>query len=200
MAVLKGVHGWKAEYNGALLEKLPYEPYIETYSGEKFYFLNPDPDMIKIEDIAHALSMQCRFTGHSSRFYSVAEHSIKVAQLCQNKMAGLLHDASEAYLTDVASPVKPFLHNYKTLEDKLMKAIATKFGFPYPFEEEIHSADKIQLLAEARVLLKSRGTTWPNYDPDLAYKGIRPDCWVPQLAEGYFMETFRSIECSKIYE
>lgn len=193
MSAVKNISEWKTDYKGVLLEKLPIDPYIETYTGEKFYFLNPTPEMIHIEDIAHALANQCRFTGHSNKFYSVAEHSIHVSHLCKNKMAGLLHDASEAYLTDVASPVKPFLHNYKNLEDKLMKAIATKFSFPYPFEEEIHVADKIQLLMEARHLIRSKGTDWTNYDPDLAYKGIQPKCLVPQLAEGYFLEVFRSI-------
>ena len=185
---------WKENYQGALLEKLPYEPYIETYSGEKFYFLNPEPDMIHIEDIAHALANQCRFTGHSSRFYSVAEHSIYVSNQCKNRMAGLLHDASEAYLTDVASPVKPHLHNYKTLEDNLMKAIATRFNFKYPFEEEVHIADKTQLLIEAKYLIRSKGKDWINYDPELVSKGIKPACWVPQLAEGYFLELFRSLK------
>ncbi|MDE1867451.1 MAG: hypothetical protein KGI08_07060 [Thaumarchaeota archaeon] len=189
----QGWKEWKPEYNGALLETRPAEPYIETYTGEKFYFLNPTPDMIHIEDIAHALANQCRFTGHSSKFYSVAEHSIYVSKLCGNSIAGLLHDASEAYLTDVASPVKPFLHNYKTLEDKLMKAIATKFNFPYPFVEEVHIADKIQLLMEARHLIRSEGTDWATYDPDLAYRGIQPKCLVPQLAEGYFLEQFKGI-------
>lgn len=189
----KGWKEWKPEYNGALLEKFPQDPYIETFTGETFYFLNPTPEMIHIEDIAHALANQCRFTGHSSKFYSVAEHSIHVSRLCKNQLAGLLHDASEAYLTDVASPVKPHLHNYKTLEDKLMKAIATKFNFPYPFEEEIHEADKRQLLIEANYLIHSKGKDWPNYNPELVYSGVAPLCWEPRLAEGYFLERFRSM-------
>ena len=73
------------------------ESYIETVSGRKFYFLNPNPEDIDIEDIAHALSMQCRFTGHTKWFYSVAEHAIWVSYLVPVHLAleGLLHDASE---------------------------------------------------------------------------------------------------------
>lgn len=191
MAVLKGVHGWKPEYNGALLEPLPYEPYIETYTGTKFYFLKPTPAMIHIEDIAHALANQCRFTGHSNRFYSVAEHSVRVAGLCENKLAGLLHDASEAYLTDVASPVKQYLLNYKTLEDAIMKAIATKFGFPFPFEHEVHVADKVLLAVEADKFIASHGKEWPVRDQFRS--DIHPQGWTPERAEKEFLAYFRGI-------
>lgn len=180
-----------AAYQGALLEPLPYEPYIETFTGEKFYFLNPTPEMIHIEDIAHALANQCRFTGHSNKFYSVAEHSVRVAELCENKLAGLLHDASEAYLTDVASPVKQYLSNYKELEDNIMKAIATKFDFPYPLDWSVHVADKVLLAAEADQLIASRGKDWPVRE--LFRNGIYLRCGTPAQAEAEFLAYFRGI-------
>src|ERR1017187_10636100 len=76
---------------------------ITTFSGIHFWPLLPNPADIRIEDIAHALSNQCRFAGHAREFYSVAEHSVRVSQLCppEDALWGLLHDASEAYLTDV---------------------------------------------------------------------------------------------------
>jgi len=100
------------------------EPWIETYTGKKLYFLEPKPEQIDIEDIATALSNECRFGGHTKSFYSVAEHSILVATICPAPLAlvGLLHDASEAYLRDIASPIKQYLANYKELEEKLMNA------------------------------------------------------------------------------
>jgi hypothetical protein len=170
------------------------EPYIETHKGVKFEFLDPKPEMINIEDIAHALSHQCRFTGHSYHYYSVAEHSVYVMQLCsqRNKLAGLLHDASEAYLTDVASPVKKFLSNYKEMEDKIMKAIAERFGFRYPFEEEVHDADKDQLQVEAFYLLPSKGLDWPVDRPTIL-EGKVPRCLQPVQIEREFLHYFREV-------
>ena len=79
-----------------------------TYTGKEFYPLDPNPADIDIKDIAHALSNCCRFAGHIKSFYSVAQHSVIVSELCEpeNALAGLLHDASEAYLSDIARPVK----------------------------------------------------------------------------------------------
>jgi len=135
------------------------EPYIETYSGEKFYFLEPSIDSIKIEDIAHALSNNCRYTGHCSRFYSVAEHSIGVSILTDS-LEGLLHDASEAYIADISSPVKPYLHNYKEMEKVIMDAIGKKFGFG-ELSKLTHYADLQQLSTEAHYLIPSKGDPWP---------------------------------------
>src|SRR5579885_2784587 len=82
--------------------------WIQTYCGVAFYPLDPRPEEILIEDIAHALSMLCRFTGHVKRFYSVAQHCVYVSHRCDPKDAlwGLLHDAAEAYLNDISRPVK----------------------------------------------------------------------------------------------
>jgi hypothetical protein len=88
-------------------------PYIVTYTGRRFHFLDPKIDEISIEDIAHALSNVCRFTGHTKRFYSVAEHSCLVSALCDNRLEGLLHDASEAYMSDLSSPLKMLVPDYK---------------------------------------------------------------------------------------
>ena len=82
--------------------------YLSTYTGKKFYPYDPRPEQICIEDIAHGLSMLCRFAGQCRFFFSVAEHSIAVAHLlpANLKLFGLLHDASEAYLVDLPRPVK----------------------------------------------------------------------------------------------
>lgn len=171
-----------------------HEPYIETVSGTKFYFLAPEENQIHIEDIAHALSNICRYTGHCSEFYSVAEHSVAVSELT-GSLEGLLHDASEAYLTDVASPVKPHLANYKALEATIQAAINKKYGCPFPLTEEVHYADLCQLSTEARHLLPSRGDEWnwgvwhPAGRP--RRYGIIPRCLSPRDAKQLFLQRFR---------
>ena len=116
---------------------------IITYSGNQVDVFNPDPNSITIEDGAHALSLLCRFGGHTPRMFSVAEHSLHVMDLLPHhqKLAGLMHDFSEAFLIDIPRPIKHNLPQYMELEDSLMAVIAKKFGFRYPFDPEIKQAD-----------------------------------------------------------
>src|SRR4030065_538914 len=136
--------------------------YIETYTGKKFYILDPQPEDISIIDIAHALSMMCRFNGHSKYFYSVAEHSILVSDFSspENQLWGLLHDASEAYLADIPSPIKPLLVNYKDLEKKVMAVICDKFNLPLNQPDEVSVVDVMILRVEAHELMSSKGSLW----------------------------------------
>lgn len=176
-----------------MLTKL--EPYIETYTGAKFYFLNPDQKDIHVEDIAHALANNCRYTGHCSEFYSVAEHSVIVSLLVDpaNALAGLFHDGSEAYLTDVASPVKPFLANYRDMEHTIMVAIAKKFGFDYPLNENVEDADKVQLKTEAKYLMQSQGKDWAQHYPTKIEHGKIPRCLSPQQAKALFLQRYHEL-------
>ena len=132
---------------------------IRTSSGIYVNVFEPTPDMISIEDIAHSLSHQCRFGGHLPEFYSVAEHSVYVARLVrpEQRLAALLHDASEAYLLDIPSPIKARLANYKEIEDGLMKVIADRFGFEYPFHEDVKLADQMALNNEWHSLMINDG-------------------------------------------
>jgi len=82
---------------------------IRTFTGKYVNVFEPTLEMICIEDIAHALSMQCRFGGHLPYFYSVAQHSINCSFLVDTpclKLEVLMHDASEAYLLGIPSPIK----------------------------------------------------------------------------------------------
>lgn len=139
-------------------ENLYTEGHIRTFSGIYIDPLNPKPELINIEDIAHALSMQCRFGGHLPRFYSVAQHSVMVADLVdpENKLAALLHDASEAYLLDIPRPVKSRLTNYKKIQRGLMRVIAKKFGFKYPLHQSVHDTDEAMLRWEWDALMLRR--------------------------------------------
>lgn len=131
---------------------------IVTYTGRIIDPLDPDPDLISIRDIAHALSNQCRFTGHVREFYSVATHSVLATLLVpqQYQLDALMHDASEAYLSDIARPVKHglgFGEAYREVESRLQECIADKFDLNWPIPDSVHEADDTLLRSEQRDLM-----------------------------------------------
>ena len=103
---------------------------IRTYTGIYIDLLDPSPEDIRIEDIAHALAQVPRFAGHLKHPYSVAQHSIFCSRLAppELKLQALLHDASEAYISDIPSPIKKHLTSYKIIERRLMDAIEERFN------------------------------------------------------------------------
>jgi 5'-deoxynucleotidase YfbR-like HD superfamily hydrolase len=122
---------------------------IKTFTG-RVDPLNPDVDTINIEDIAHALSRQCRYNGHCEGFMSVARHSIWVAERLDDEgyntevqLTGLLHDAAEAYLGDLVRPLKhtPFGAMYLEVEAALEAVIAERFSIPCPMPRAVRDAD-----------------------------------------------------------
>jgi 5'-deoxynucleotidase YfbR-like HD superfamily hydrolase len=146
------------------------DPWIQTYTGKRFTPTNPVLEDIDIEDIAHALSNICRFTGHSENFYSVAQHCVLVSYICQhhNALQGLLHDASEAYCQDIASPLKRTaqLSGYREVEAKLQNAIANKFNISEIEPDDVKVADLKVLATEARDLLVHQRSDWDvGHDP-----------------------------------
>jgi len=144
--------------------------FINTYTGNRFYPMNPSVDEVHIIDIAHALSNIARFTGHTNEFYSVAQHSVLVSELCEPRHAlwGLLHDGSEAYISDVASPVKrsPEMAFYKVAEKKVQDVICQRFDLPKDMPPDVHLADATAFITEARDLMSvpmsEWGTGWPD--------------------------------------
>lgn len=168
---------------------------IFTYSGRFMRPLNPFPSDIYIEDIAHALSNQCRWTGHCSKFYSVAEHSIHVASCVSDelKLTALLHDASEAYLADLARPIKKAEGLgvvYLDVEAKLEAAISLRFGTlmePLKYTE-IKEADEWMLRREAQQLLHRLGEMMPAPPP--ATPSV--ECMIPSKAKREFLRAFHA--------
>lgn len=118
---------------------------IRVHSGKYINLLDPDPNTILIEDIAWGLCRQNRFGGHTDTDtpYNVAQHSCFVSYACHKglELAGLLHNASKAYLGDIPKPFKDLLPEYRVIEDRLMTVIAKKFGFEYPLNEEVKRTD-----------------------------------------------------------
>lgn len=175
------------------------ESCISTSSGRFFDLLKPEEYEYDIEEIATALSNLCRYTGHVNRFYSVAEHSVLVSRLVPADLAlcGLLHDASEAFLGDVSSPLKKLLPEYKRIEQRVEEAIAGHFGLPYPYPAEVHEADKRMYWQERQ---------------DVADNGVRDKLWhqnlraarkvsatglAPHMARRMFLSRYREITKQK---
>lgn len=153
---------------------------IRTVSGKYFDITKMDPETIDINDIAHALSFQPRFSGHLPVFYSVAQHSVMCAIHVTNnyKLEALMHDASEAYLVDIPSPIKALLPDYKALEDKLNKVIAEKFGITYPFSDTLKAIDRDMLIYE-----------WEGVMLEL-----NPvECWTPERAKKEFLDMYNQL-------
>lgn len=130
---------------------------MRTYSGIDFNIDNPRIEDIDIEDIAESLSKQCRFNGHCKGFYSVAQHSILVSEKVNNKLWGLLHDAAEAYIGDIVSPLKRQLPLVNEIEAKILKLIAQKYNLPWPIPPEIECVDIRMYDTEARDLMGGVG-------------------------------------------
>ena len=163
---------------------------INTVSGVEVNLLDPIPDMINIEDIAHSLSYQCRFGGHVSRFYSVAQHSVMVAAMAPKELKkyGLLHDAAEAYLQDITAPLKHIWGPaYKILEERFMKVISLKFGLDLELFTAIKEFDKEAVEIEHNAFQCGKLYEWQTKARVL---GEQPTPYSPEASRVLFMSSF----------
>lgn len=167
--------------------------WIITRSGRKFDLANPTADMVDPADIAHSLSMQCRFNGHTSSFYSVAQHSYLVADLVpvEDQLAALLHDATEAYVGDLVRPLKEGMREwahchglactYEVTEQRVWEAICERFDLSPVLPPSVKHADLVALATEKRDLMPAHAEPWP------CLQGITPaprhlHSWPPAIA------------------
>ena len=128
--------------------------WIPTFGGLEFNLDDPQASLVDPYDIGHALANINRFTGHTLRPYSVAEHSLLVARLApaEHKLQALLHDATEAYVGDLNSMVKRQCPAFQELEDRVRLAVAQRFRVEPEIPQAVHTADLQALLIERDAL------------------------------------------------
>lgn len=206
----KTTHG--AVYNGGSYKK---GGYFTTYSGIKFNPIAEDAwERIDIRDIAHASSNICRFNGHGKMFYSLAQHCVLVSYLCdpEDAFEGLLHDGSEAYLSDVVRPVKEteLFEQYRWLEKKLEADIAKKFGTPFPMSPSVKEADMEIVVWEAENLFTPVPEWVTAYKSEHPFKRMQKleqlvietqdrafwpfNCWPHHLAKAKYIKRFMELQ------
>lgn len=167
------------------------QPFIITYTGKKFTYDMVYPCDICIEDIAHALSQLCRYTGHTNTFYSVAQHCLLIADKIPGgpevKLAALLHDAAEAYVNDLASPLKRWLMDreetccptdYQYLHDDILRKVYKKWGITrVPHTVEVF--DLAACVFEAETFLNLTPEQLEECEFPVEYRGLW-DPWNPE--------------------
>lgn len=166
---------------------------MQTNSGRLVDLASLSEEDIDIEDIAHALAHIVRFTGHANKPYSVAQHCMLVADLCppEHRLWGLLHDASEAYLGDVSTPLKSLLPDYREIEERTQKIVAGRFDLPWPMPPEVKDADREALMIEKTDLF-DKFLPWPGDFPPRSSRAIK-HVLNPESAKWLFVEMFREM-------
>lgn len=169
--------------------------WIQTYTGRKFDFSDPQPDMVFIDDIAHALSNVCRYAGHCNEFYSVAQHSVYVSYHVQpqHQLQALLHDATEAYVVDMPRPLKQMLPGYREIEARVWGTIAARFNLPEELAPEVHAADNLLLMTERASLLGPQPEPWPPELEAIAPLPLKISGWSPYEACKQFKARFYAL-------
>lgn len=169
-------------------------PTILTAEGTYFDFTDPAGSQFGIQSIAHALSHICRYTGHCREFYSVAQHSVLVSRAVppEHALAGLLHDAAEAFIGDVAKPLKRLLPDYQALEASIEAAVFARFGLAPDLPHCVKLADLQLLITEKRDLMPAcRNDEWHIQGVEPLKSRIFP--MPPTIARQAFLDRYWEI-------
>ncbi len=173
---------------------------IKVFAGHYIDLLNPDPDSIDIESIAHALSMVCRFGGHIPRFYSVAEHCVRATYVAMNDGADLevckavlLHDAAEAYIGDMVKPLKLIVPEFAGAEYTINRAIESQFEIDFSEHHDvIKYYDRIMLKAEKQFFWPEDKERWNGFG-GVEEREVRIACLEPPLAKAAFLQCWNLV-------
>lgn len=168
--------------------------WMQTFTGRAFYPMDPQPEDVIPADIAHALSLICRYGGHTIRFYSVAEHCVLLSYAVrpENALWALLHDATEAYVGDMVRPLKGSMPAYRAAEDRVMAAICERFGLRPECPPEVKVADTRILHDERDALMAPSHRPWTSLN-DFAPLGVLVEGWSPQDAENEYLARLRQL-------
>jgi len=175
--------------------------WIQTFTGRKFFPLSPRIEDVCLDDIAHALSMICRYGGHSREFYSVAQHCCLVSDwIPEFKLEGLLHDASEAYLGDMVRPVKHSegMKGFREAEHRLEALIHIQFELDMTTETAafVKHYDNRALYTEKKFILTHQGQLMSNPVEPLPVEYLIP--WTPEQAEEEFLERYYTLQRRRV--
>lgn len=168
--------------------------WVITYSGNRFNILDPNPADVKLEDIACALARQARFNGHTRFFFSVGQHSCLGAEISPTKEIALhmlFHDATEAYVGDLVSPVKALLPDFEIIESRIHWAISQAFDLEYPLPKVVKQIDRRLLATEVRDLITKDLKSWSIGDDEPFDFPVIP--WPPEVTEARFLEMAKSL-------
>lgn len=172
--------------------------WMQTYTGRQFWPLDPRPEEVHIEDIAHALANIARFGGHSKWFYSVAQHSLQVMDLMPPpwKLEGLMHDAAEAYIGDMVRPLKQWMPEFRAIEKGIMGAIEERFSLWYPSRcrEWLRTADDTALATEAQQVMSAPPVPWGPLPEPLGLLTAA----APVEVESYFLGAFAALYAERV--
>lgn len=180
-----------------MTDKNSVKDWMMTYTGRQVWPLHMTDDDVNIDDIAHSLALQCRFNGMVSDFYSVAEHCLLISQWLeangydvQTQLTGLLHDANEAYLSDMIRPIKnalgPAYEPFRKAGATIDEIIARKYGSTHPFPHAVHEADS-RIINDEKQFLFGTGKPWIHGGSPL---GVEIKCLDPRQAERMYRFRF----------
>ena len=168
-------------------------PWMQTFLGNKFTFDFPRVQDIEIEDIAQSLSLQCRFNGHVKEFYSVGDHCLRVVSRVSppNKFWGLMHEAAETYMSDIITPFKyhwRWRRFLKSMEERILKVVAEKYGLPWPIPREIKEVDRRIWATEQRDIRNKPRFEWSSDVEPYPERIVPIESW--RTVKWVFMEQF----------
>jgi hypothetical protein len=178
--------------------------WIQTVSGRQFWPLAPKAEDVDVGDIAHALSMKCRYSGHTQKFYSVAEHCVHISNAILEDgwspgtaLWGLLHDAAEAYLPDIARPIKPAMPGFGAIEEAVEKAIVDKIVLDVPgWFCSLIRCDIVKAY-DTRILIDEKAAMMPHTPADWGLAGpalgVQIVGWDPTEAKVRFLRAYENL-------
>jgi uncharacterized protein len=173
--------------------------WMQTYTGRAFYPMDPRVEDIDPVDIAHALSMLCRYGGHVQTYFSVAEHCVLMSYAVspENALWALLHDATEAYVGDMIRPLKQAMPAYRAAEDYLMRVICQRFGLDDVCPDEVQLADNRILRDERDALMSTPPLPWAAIE-NLPALGVEIQGWTPAEAERRYLERLHELGVRRV--